>query len=253
MSLQLKSDASTATSASTWSLWFDLTWNGMPIEGASVNFVVKHGNLVLWGTKGLDDIALPGFAASVRRSRPGIAGRQVRRRLPPRGRHRSAPIRSGSSSRSGAGTATATATSGRSASAAKGRGATLGRVDAHSGADPRVLRRERLRPGQGGHLPDDEHGRHRGEPSRSASPTTAPALYADSGGTFTYAGGTVTSKLAGKYVDDQRHLRSDLALDERGPGGPRLRDEHRHRLHDAGSRRRRATPTPPAPATTTST
>ena len=68
--------ASTKISGSLSSLWYDAKWNGLPIEGASVVFVVKHGNLILWSVNGLDDVdvpAAPVVSAESARSTVGTA------------------------------------------------------------------------------------------------------------------------------------------------------------------------------------
>ena len=69
MSLALNSDASLEVSPSMWALRFDLSWKGIPIDGGAISFVVKHGNLVLWGATGLDDVGLGGgFAIGATRA-----------------------------------------------------------------------------------------------------------------------------------------------------------------------------------------
>ena len=76
--------------------------------------------------------------------------------------------------------------------------------------------------------------------------------FTNSAGIYNWTSGTVTSTLAGQYVQ----ITDSCGAISQASGRlrqHRLRHLHRHRLHDAGRTAARATPTPPASSSTRST
>jgi len=197
MGLKLNPIASSAASPTMWSLRFDLSYGDTPIEGGAVIFVIKHGNLILWGTTGLDDIALPA-APILSPSRaiqlvesfvggflPGLdllvdspSLRIVPEQLESlRGYREVWDVRF----------------------ERQNEGSYLARVDAHSGDILEFRDDNSYAQVKGGIYPvTNTNGTEVSRPLGFAD--YLASTYADSGGSFTYTSGTVTSTLKGKYV-----------------------------------------------------
>jgi len=198
VTFSLNSDASVEISPGFSSLRLDASAGGVPIRGGAVVFVVKHGNLILWGTEGLDDLASPAAPAvsadgAVRALEariggflPGadqLLGSPVRWLFPERYEtlHGYRDIWELRFSRQGAGT-------------------WVGRVDSATGELVELQDDNDYAQVRGGVYPTSNY---------SGSEVTRPfgfadygaGLYSDGGGAFTYPGGTVTSSLKGKYVN----------------------------------------------------
>jgi hypothetical protein len=196
--LTLNPVSSTRISPSFWSLWFDASWNGIPIQFGSVSFAVKHGNLVLWGTRNLDDVVgitldAPLAAAEARQQ----VGAYIGGFLDGVDRFLDSPHRILFAERDGSRHGYRDVW--EVAFERKTEGRYAGRIDARSGELLELEDTDRYAQTRGGVYPISNF---------AGSETTLPLgfadygtnLYSDSGGTFFYTSGTVTSKLEGKYV-----------------------------------------------------
>jgi subtilisin-like proprotein convertase family protein len=197
MSYSISPAASIAASPSMNTLWFNLYYQGVPVEGGALVFVVKHGNLILWGTQGLDDAgslrpavvsdrqALDAVAGHAGGFTPGVDTQLGKPRLmilPERDgeRHGYRQLWEIRFER-------------------KGQGTYVGRIDAATGDVVEFFDDNQYAQVKGGIYPiTNTAGTEVSRPFAFAD--YSPALFADIGGVFTYPGGTVTSNLVGKYV-----------------------------------------------------
>jgi subtilisin-like proprotein convertase family protein len=196
-SLRLNPAASAKSSVSMWNLRFDLFRGATPVENGAVVFVVKHGNLILWGSTGVDDLELPvaptispdraakivgeyvgGFLPTLDTVDPKIASKILPERSP--GFHGYREVYEVRFKR-------------------KGQGNYVGRVDVHSGNLLELFDSNDYAQVKGGIYPiTNDAGTEVVRPLGFADYGTG--LYANSGGTFPWVSGTVTSTLNGKYV-----------------------------------------------------
>jgi hypothetical protein len=198
MELRLSPPASIQISDSMWSVWFNLYYDGVAIPGGSVNFVVKHGNLILWGTHNLDDVHIPARAAVSDVSALELAGEYAGGFDPATDTLGEAPTLALLHESSGAGHGYRRVWEVRFSR--ENEGNYLARVDAQNGEVIEFFDETDYAQVKGGIYPISNlpTGSEVTRPLGFANYGTS--LYSDAGGNFPYTSGTVTSTLAGKYV-----------------------------------------------------